>query len=376
MYTVFHIFVRTMLFSFAVLCDSCARSFACLTQPAVFSTQRRLVCPMLLGCETMISAYSSRWEARKQNRVAVLISWLLLLLLVGTTTSARGFAAFSTTTILLSRCSGPTCQRDAIGRGIRPGFISALRGGDQTPQYGAAASELDETAPDVSKSNDDDVASSSSVPNARSAGAAATAVFAAVPSKAGAVLATIAKEYGVLLRKSPILTKSLTAGVTFALSDFLAQRIETTPASKEDTLKSPVKKRATMNWKRLFAATVIGFCYFGPAAHYWYDIIFKILPGTTLVSTLQKAALGQLIFGPTFTCVFFASSLLQAGKFSFRSWADKIKTDLPGAWLAGVGYWPLVDLISYGFVPVDFIPLFVNGASLLWTIYLSLVANR
>jgi len=67
---------------------------------------------------------------------------------------------------------------------------------------------------------------------------------------------------------------------------------------------------------------------------------------------------------------------MQAGKFSTSNWFNKIRQDLPGAWLAGIGYWPLVDLVSYGFIPVHYIPLFVNAASLLWTIYLSLLANR
>jgi protein Mpv17 len=98
--------------------------------------------------------------------------------------------------------------------------------------------------------------------------------------------------------------------------------------------------------------------------------------GTTLVSILQKAAMGQMFFGPSFTCIFFASALVQSGQFTLGNWIRKIKSDLAGAWLAGVGFWPLVDLISYSLVPPRFIPLFVNVCSLVWNIYLSIVANR
>ena len=86
--------------------------------------------------------------------------------------------------------------------------------------------------------------------------------------------------------------------------------------------------------------------------------------------------MGQMIFGPSFTCVFFATSLLQSGNFSLGNWVRKIKTDLPGAWLSGVGFWPLVDLISYSLIPPRWIPLFINVCSLIWNIYLSMVANR
>jgi len=98
--------------------------------------------------------------------------------------------------------------------------------------------------------------------------------------------------------------------------------------------------------------------------------------GTSLFSTLQKAAMGQIFFGPSFTCIFFATSLMQAGNFTLGNWARKIKSDLFGAWLAGVGFWPVVDLISFSLIPKRWIPLFINVCSLIWNVYLSIVANR
>lgn len=91
---------------------------------------------------------------------------------------------------------------------------------------------------------------------------------------------------------------------------------------------------------------------------------------------MQKAALGQLFFGPSFTCIFFATSLLQSGTFTFGNWFRKIRDDLPTAWAAGLGFWPLVDLVSYSMIDPKWIPLFVNSCSLVWTIYLSWIANR
>jgi hypothetical protein len=175
----------------------------------------------------------------------------------------------------------------------------------------------------------------------------------------------LGSSYSTSLTTRPIITKSGTAGLTFLLSDVCAQNIE-----------NKNKKDAKYDWTRTLVSTAVGLFYFGPAAHLWYDWVFSILPSTSLVSTLQKAALGQLIFGPVFTCVFFATSLMQSGTFSVNTWTKKIKTDLPAAWLSGTGFWPLVDLISFSIVPVKFIPLFVNFCSFVWTIYLSMVANR
>lgn len=175
---------------------------------------------------------------------------------------------------------------------------------------------------------------------------------------------SMGKFYSSQLDLRPIITKSWTAGLIFALSDYLAQRIEkSTEESSFDT-------------KRMIFSIMIGALYFAPAAHYWYEAIFRFLPGKGLVSTLQKALLGQAIFGPSFTCIFFASSLMQNGTFSLANWGAKIRSDLPGAWLAGSAFWPLVDIISYSLIPVRMIPLFVNLCSLIWTIYLSIVSNK
>lgn len=197
------------------------------------------------------------------------------------------------------------------------------------------------------------------------------------------VLGTFSQFYTQNLDKFPIITKSVTAGVIFGLSDFLAQKIEQQNSSVRGDSKNKKKKGGleptksfSMDWTRLMASALVGLLYFGPAAHYWYEAIFRLLPGTSLVSTLQKAFWGQVLFGPSFNCIFFATSLLQSGKFSLRNWGEKIRSDLPGAWLAGAGFWPLVDVISYSMVPVKWIPLFINFCSLVWTIYLSIVANR
>ena len=192
-----------------------------------------------------------------------------------------------------------------------------------------------------------------------------TTNMAASIASSASLVASLGKFYSSSLSTHPILTKSVTASLIFGLSDFLAQKLEN---AKKDAPK--------YNKTRTIVSMAVGLLYFGPAAHAWYDMIFKVFPGTGLLSTLQKAAMGQIFFGPSFTCIFFATALWQSNQFTLRNWVQKIKNDLPGAWLAGVGFWPLVDLISYSFFKMEYIPLFVNMCSLVWTIYLSVVANR
>lgn len=171
----------------------------------------------------------------------------------------------------------------------------------------------------------------------------------------------LGSSYAESLSKRPIFTKSVTAGIIFALSDYIAQRSSSSEATPTDRT-------------RLVVSAAVGLFYFGPAAHYWYNWMFRLFPETNLPSTLSKAAMGQTLFGPTFTCIFFATGLWQVGQLTWKNYAQKIRRDFPKTWIAGAGFWITVDLISYSYVPVPYIPLFVNVASLIWTTYLVLKA--
>jgi protein Mpv17 len=218
----------------------------------------------------------------------------------------------------------------------------------------------------------------------------------------------LGQTYSTLLSTHPILTKSVTAGIIFGLSDWAAQTIENkgqvtsnnnksankeelkkgsvkqsqlaktaaTKAKKTEVVVSNKKTKSGLSQVRLVTSILVGLCYFGPAAHYWYEWIFQLLPSTTIQSTMAKAALGQVVFGPIFTIVFFATSLLQSGDLTLGNLLKKIKSDLVGVWAAGLGFWPIVDFISYRSIPIPYIPLFVNFCSFIWTIYLSMVSNK
>lgn len=189
-------------------------------------------------------------------------------------------------------------------------------------------------------------------------------------SPISSILAPFATFYIRQLSARPTITKSLTAGIIFMASDYCAQMIERGGGGEEDEDKTPLV------WSRMLTNFLVGLLVFGPAANAWYSMVFKILPSTSLFSTLQKAALGQVIFGPAFTSVFFGAGMIQAGSFSVSAWVQKVSKDLPAVWASGLGFWPFVDFISYKVIPVQWIPLFVNFCSFVWTIYLSVVSNR
>jgi hypothetical protein len=184
------------------------------------------------------------------------------------------------------------------------------------------------------------------------------------PQFVATTLRSSMRQYSHLLQHYPIRTKSITACILFAMSDLVAQSYtrpdgdtnhqkqqQPQPQQRDNNLRKFNNGDSKVNnskmndrpisivWSRVLSSAAVGLCYFGPAAHYWYYWIFKLLPSTTFVSTMQKAILGQVFFGPSFTCLFFAISLLQSQTFTIANWMQKIRTDLPSVWLAGAGFW-------------------------------------
>ena len=183
-----------------------------------------------------------------------------------------------------------------------------------------------------------------------------------------APLSSFASFYAHQLKTRPVQTKSVTAGIIFGMSDYFAQTIERNKSDDEEK-KAIVKSR-------ILTSLLVGLIVFGPAANWWYSTMFKLWPSTALFPTLIKAFLGQLLFGPAFTTIFFAAGMIQSGTFSFVGWINKIKNDLPKVAASGAGFWMPVSFVSYKFIPQEWIPLFTNVCSFIWTIYLSLVSNK
>ena len=61
---------------------------------------------------------------------------------------------------------------------------------------------------------------------------------------------------------------------------------------------------------RMFAA---GLFISGPSLHFWFNFVSRHVPKRDLVSTLKKMAMGQLIYGPIFTVVFFSLNAFVQG---------------------------------------------------------------
>lgn len=193
-----------------------------------------------------------------------------------------------------------------------------------------------------------------------------------VPAFALSPLAVGWNTYKTLLTEKPILTKAATSALIMGISDAVTQRLER-------KFHPSAEKGCKHSWKRTQQALLTGFLWSGPSAHAWYQIledlvIFLQIPPVPLVLLASRVTLDALIFSPiTIFGFFVVSTLLQGG--TFGDIRDKLtrrwKQTVLGAWR----FWPIVNVLSFSMIPLQFRVLYCNVMALFWSGYLSYMSN-
>lgn len=178
-------------------------------------------------------------------------------------------------------------------------------------------------------------------------------------------LRSITQLYLRMLGKRPILTKSVTASTIYFFADITSQGIS--------KYQSDDPQKVQWDTGRTLRMVASGFFMSGPTLHLWFNFVSKVVPKRDLISTLKKMAMGQLIYGPTFTVVFFSLNAFVQGE-SFDEIVSRLKRDFIPTIRSGLMYWPLCDFITYRYVPVHLQPLVSNSFSFVWTIYFTYMA--
>ncbi|GMQ01083.1 hypothetical protein CsSME_00047858 [Camellia sinensis var. sinensis] len=117
-----------------------------------------------------------------------------------------------------------------------------------------------------------------------------------------------------------------------------------------------------------------GMIIMGPSLHFWFNFVSKVLPKRDLITTLKKLVMGQTLYGPTMTVVFFSVNAALQGENGEEIIA-RLKRDLLPTMMNGVLYWPICDFVTYKFIPVNLQPLVSNSFSYLWTVYITYMAS-
>ncbi|KAL7199503.1 hypothetical protein ACSBR2_021727 [Camellia fascicularis] len=164
-----------------------------------------------------------------------------------------------------------------------------------------------------------------------------------------------------LIKSHPILTKSITSACIYTAADFSSQTIARPSSEPYDFV-------------RTLRMAGYGMIIMGPSLHFWFNFVSKVLPKRDLITTLKKLVMGQTLYGPTMTVVFFSVNAALQGENGEEIIA-RLKRDLLPTMMNGVMYWPICDFVTYKFIPVNLQPLVSNSFSYLWTVYITYMAS-
>ncbi|KAM7474734.1 hypothetical protein LguiB_021977 [Lonicera macranthoides] len=164
-----------------------------------------------------------------------------------------------------------------------------------------------------------------------------------------------------MIKSRPILTKSITSALIYTAADLSSQTLSRQASESYDLV-------------RTLRMAGYGMIILGPSLHFWFNFVSKVLPKRDLNATLKKIIMGQIIYGPIMTVVFFSLNAGLQGE-SRSEIIARLRRDLIPTMLSGVMYWPLCDFITFRFIPVHLQPLVSNSFAFLWNVYLTYMAN-
>jgi len=172
--------------------------------------------------------------------------------------------------------------------------------------------------------------------------------------------------YLEMIDKHPILTKSITASTIYTTADLTSQVITFAVSDVSDKLE--------FDKSRTLRMAGYGLVLSGPTLHLWFNLLSKTLPKRDLISTAKKMVLGQIVYGPSITAVFFSVNACLQGESGSEIFA-RLKRDMIPTFTSGLMFWPLCDFITYRYVPVHLQPLVSNSFAFIWTVYLTYMAS-
>lgn len=176
--------------------------------------------------------------------------------------------------------------------------------------------------------------------------------------------------YLEMIDKHPILTKSITASAIYTAADLTSQAITFAASDASEV----VSDKLEFDKSRTLRMAGYGFIISGPTLHLWFNLLSKTLPKRDLISTAKKMVLGQTVFGPAITVVFFSLNACLQGESGSEIFA-RLKRDMIPTTINGLMFWPLCDFITYRYVPVHLQTLVSNSFAFIWSVYLTYMAS-
>ena len=98
----------------------------------------------------------------------------------------------------------------------------------------------------------------------------------------------------------------------------------------------------------------------------WYPTLIRLCPGQTPLRVLGRIALDQAIGGPICVVLVFIMNSFILNLENWEQFKLRMENQFIPTWFKGFTYWPFVQIINFGFVPLVYQPLFATVCSVYW----------
>ncbi|CAG9860722.1 unnamed protein product [Phyllotreta striolata] len=124
------------------------------------------------------------------------------------------------------------------------------------------------------------------------------------------------------------------------------------------------------DWGQALRFSIYGGLFTAPTLYAWIRISSKIWPQSTLKSSVKKALVEQLTYGPlALICFFFGMSLLE-GK-SVEQAKQQVSEKFLPTWKVGFCVWPVLQTVNFCYISEKNRVPFVSACSLVWCCFLA-----
>ena len=184
------------------------------------------------------------------------------------------------------------------------------------------------------------------------------------------------ESYTNLLAKAPLRTNMVTAACLAMTSDCTAQKLCADDGKAEACAPYDYPRTA---WIALWGSVVSG-----AMLQQWFVLLRYLFPlyKTSNWQLAGKVFVNQLVMSPGLNAGFFAFVILTRDppvlRFNAekrREYGRKIRADLPATCLRSCVYWSIVQTFNFRLLPPKYTVIATSAAYLVWTVYLSLIAN-
>lgn len=172
--------------------------------------------------------------------------------------------------------------------------------------------------------------------------------------------------YRTNLKTRPILTKCIVTGGLYCAGDIFAQKVVPLFTKQESK---------PFDYARLIRFSAFGLCLLGPYLHLYFNFLERLIKSPGTKGIVLKVLFDQTVGAGVF-CVGFTTynTLSQGG--SFLDVQNELKTTFWRILQANWKVWPLVNAITFGFIPLEHRVLFVNCVAFFWSILLSSIVAK